>query len=189
MAGGAGWDPRSLVEHFRLEPMPLEGGMFRRLWKGETGVAGRPAGSAIIVLLAEAHGTFSAMHRLPVDEVWHFYLGDPVDLLLLSPTGDWQLVRLGHDLAAGEQVLYPVPALTWMGARVSDGGSWSLYGCTMAPGFRWSDYEGGGLELCAAYPAASAHIVARCRPGAPLRHPPEQLDHDGADHQVDRPLG
>lgn len=171
MAHGMAWTAQELVDRLDLEPMPLQGGMFRRLWTGEPGPDGRPTGTSIMVLIAVDHGTYSAMHRLPVDEVWHFYLGDPIDLLLLAADGSTRSVRLGHDLAAGQHVQYPVPAGTWMGARVVAGGNWSLYGCTMAPGFVPSDYEGGGVELSAAYPEAAAEIAARLRPGAPLRHP------------------
>jgi len=56
-------------------------------------------------------------------------------------------------------------------ATVTDGGRWSLFGCTMAPGFVAEDYEGGrAADLCEAYPEAQRHIHGRCRPGAPLRH-------------------
>jgi len=166
----------ALVERLGLSPMPLEGGMFRRLWEGQARPDGRPDGTSFVVLLAHANDTFSAMHRLPIDEVWHFYQGDPIDLLLLSPDRSWQLVRLGQRLDAGEQFQVTVPAGTWMGARVIDGGNWSLFGCTMAPGFIPSDYEGGGLELCDEYPGAAEHIRARYRPGTPLRHEPV-VDH------------
>lgn len=165
-------DPDKLVELFDLAPMPLEGGMFRRLWNGPIRSDGRSEGSSIVVLLARTQDTFSAMHRLPIDEVWHFYLGDPIELLLLSPDRSWRMVRLGHRVTAGEQIQVTVPAGTWMGARVCDEGEWSLFGCTMAPGFLPSDYEGGGLELCDEYPEAAPHIRKRVRPGAPLRHEP-----------------
>jgi uncharacterized protein len=111
------------------------------------------------------------MHRLPFTEVWHFYLGGPLDLLLLSPGGGWEVVQLGPDLRAGQHVQYTVPAGTWMGARIVAGAEWSLFGCTMAPGFVWSDYEGAGPELAAEYPAARDLIGELIRPGAPLRHP------------------
>jgi len=161
----------ALVDCLGLTPMPLRGGMFRRVWAGPPMLEGRPAGSAIIVLLSTADDTFSAMHRLPVDEVWHFYLGDTLELLLLYADGSWRIERLGHDLASGQHVQFTVPAGTWMGATVTDGGRWSLFGCTMAPGFVAEDYEGGrAADLCEAYPEAQRHIHGRCRPGAPLRH-------------------
>jgi uncharacterized protein len=166
-----------LRELLDLEPMPLEGGMFRRFWAGAEEDSGRPAGSAIVALLTRDEGEgggemFSAMHRLPGDEVWHFYLGDPLEMLLLRPDGSCQTVTLGPDLLGGQRVHFVVPAGTWMGAGVAEGGQWSLFGCTMAPGFVAADYEGGdGNELAAAYPEAAARIRQLYRPGVPLRHP------------------
>ncbi|MEV0121276.1 cupin domain-containing protein [Streptomyces sp. NPDC050703] len=151
-----------VATRYGLRPLPVEGGMFRRTWVGAEGEDGRPAGSAIIVLLSTAPGDFSALHRLPVDEVWHFYRGDALELLLLAPDGSDRLVLLGE---SGE-VQYVVPAGTWMGARVVGGGryGWGLFGTTMAPGFVPRDYEGGDAqELCARYPGRAALIRELCR--------------------------
>lgn len=156
----------AVAAQYGLEPLPVEGGLFRRTWAGPADATGRPAGSAIILLLSSAD--FSAMHRLPIDEVWHFYRGDPLELLLLSPDGGARVEHLGP----GQHVQLTVPAGTWMGARVAAGGAWSLCGTTMAPGFVPADYEGGDAEvLCAQYPAVADHIRALCRPDAPVRMP------------------
>ena len=156
-------DIAEIAARYGLEPLPVEGGLFRRTWAGPPDDTGRPAGSAIIVLFA-AGAMFSAMHRLPIDEVWHFYQGDPLDLLLLGPDGA-RVETLGPD-----RVQTVVPAGTWMGAGVAAGGEWSLCGTTMAPGFMPSDYEGGdAAELCARYPEAADRIRELCRPDAPLR--------------------
>jgi predicted cupin superfamily sugar epimerase len=129
-------------------------------------------GTAILVLLSHEQDLFSAMHRLPTDEVWHFHLGDAVELLLLEPDGSWRVEQLGGDVLAGQQVQLTVPAGTWMGGRVLPGGLWALFSCTLAPGFLPQDYEGGDVhELCRSYPDAADRIRALCRPGSPLRHP------------------
>ncbi|MFF4832260.1 cupin domain-containing protein [Streptomyces sp. NPDC001315] len=155
--------PEDLVAHYGLEPLPREGGLFRRTWAGPERPDGRPEGSAIVALLTA--DDFSALHRLPSDEVWHFYLGDPLRLLLLAPDGTSDTVVLGPDLRAGQHVQFTVPAGTWMGARVDAGGAWTFFGCTMAPGFTYEDYEHGDpAELTARYPAEAARIVALCRP-------------------------
>ncbi|WPO72311.1 MULTISPECIES: cupin domain-containing protein [unclassified Streptomyces] len=155
-----------------LRPLPVEGGLFRRTWVGPPDADGRPAGSAILVLLTTAPGDFSALHRLPTDEVWHFYEGDALELLLLAPDGTDRLAVLGR--AGCVQLV--VPAGTWMGARVApgpdDGGryGWSLFGTTMAPGFLSEDYEGGDPdELAARYPGRARLIRELCRPGEPVR--------------------
>ncbi|MPY50896.1 cupin domain-containing protein [Streptomyces acidicola] len=152
--------PEDLVAHYGLEPIPREGGRFRRTWAGPERSDGRPEGSAIVALLTAEPGDFSALHRLPSDEVWHFYLGDPLELLLLAPDGSSRTVLLGPDVLGGQWVQYTVPAGTWMGARVLAGGAWSLFGCTMAPGFTYEGYEHGDVgELTARYPAQAARIA------------------------------
>ncbi|MFI1729266.1 cupin domain-containing protein [Streptomyces acidicola] len=157
--------PEDLVAHYGLEPIPREGGRFRRTWAGPERSDGRPEGSAIVALLTAEPGDFSALHRLPSDEVWHFYLGDPLELLLLAPDGSSRTVLLGPDVLGGQWVQYTVPAGTWMGARVLTGGAWSLFGCTMAPGFTYESYEHGDVgELTARYPAEAARIAELGRP-------------------------
>lgn len=157
-------DLTEIAAQYGLAPLPVEGGLFRRTWAGPPDETGRPAGSAIMILFSVEDGLFSAMHRLPIDEVWHFYRGDPLELLLLAPDGTARVELLGTD-----HVQLTVPAGTWMGAQVAPGGRWALCGTTMAPGFVPADYEGGDAEtLCARYPAEAARIRALCRPDAPL---------------------
>lgn len=161
-------DVAEVAAQYGLAPLPVEGGLFRRTWAGPADSTGRPAGSAILLLLAAGGELFSAMHRLPIDEVWHFYRGDPVELLLLGPAGEARLETLGPE--PGQHVQLTVLAGTWMGAKVADGGRWALCGTTMAPGFVDADYEGGDAEvLGASYPAVADRIRALCRPDAPRR--------------------
>lgn len=150
----------ALAAHYGLEPLPREGGRFRRLWAGPRRDDGRPEGSAIVMLLTAAPDDYSALHRLPTDEVWHHYLGDPLELLLLPPDGTARTEVLGPDvLGAGHHVQLTVDAGTWMGARVADGGSWTLFGCTMAPGWTDAAYEHGDADaLARQYPAHAATI-------------------------------
>ncbi|MDN3023868.1 cupin domain-containing protein [Streptomyces sp. S.PB5] len=153
--------PEDLVAHYGLEPIPREGGLFRRTWAGPERADGRPEGSAIVALLTA--DDFSALHRLPSDEVWHFYLGDPLELLLLAPDGTSSTAVLGPDVVAGQHVQLTVPAGTWMGARPR--GAWTFFGCTMAPGFTYEGYEHGEFEaLVARYPAEAERIAGLCRP-------------------------
>ncbi|WP_030991164.1 cupin domain-containing protein [Streptomyces sp. NRRL WC-3744] len=155
--------PDELIAHYDLEPIPREGGLFRRTWAGPTRPDGRPEGSAIVALLTA--DDFSALHRLPFAETWHFYLGDPLQLLLLAPDGTTRTPVLGPGLRAGQHLQLTVPARTWMGARVAAGGAWTFFGCTMAPGFTYPDYEhGDAADLTARYPAEAALITRLCRP-------------------------
>lgn len=157
--------PDDLVAHYGLEPIPREGGRFRQTWAGPARPDGRPEGTAVVALLTDAPGDFSAMHRLPTDEIWHFHLGDPLQLLLLAPDGTARAPVLGPDVLGGQHVQLTVPAGTWMGARVAAGGAWTLFGCTMAPGFTYEGYEhGDAAHLTARYPERAALIVELCRP-------------------------
>jgi predicted cupin superfamily sugar epimerase len=158
-------NPDDLVAHFGLEPIPREGGRFRRTWAGPERGDGRPEGTAIVALVTAAPGDFSALHRLPAAEVWHFYLGDPLELLLLAPDGASRTVVLGPDVLGGQYVQFTVPAGTWMGGRVLAGGQWALFGCTMAPGFTFEGYEHGvAAELVDRYPQQADLIVELSRP-------------------------
>ncbi|MFM9694717.1 cupin domain-containing protein [Streptomyces europaeiscabiei] len=158
--------PEDLIAHYGLEPIPREGGRFRQTWAGPERPDGRPEGTAIVALLTTEPGDYSALHRLPGDEIWHFHLGDPLRMLLLAPDGSSRVVVLGPDVLDGQHVQYVVPAGTWMGARVLRGGGgegggegWTLFGCTMAPGFTFEGYEhGDAAELARLYPDRAAEV-------------------------------
>ncbi len=165
-----------LIELLQLKPLPAEGGLFRQSWRSSLQVVAhggpRPAGTAIYALLSDAPDAFSAMHRLRCDELWHFYLGDAIKMLLLHPDGRVERVVLGADLLGGQVLQAVVPAGCWMGARLLAGGRYALFGCTSAPGFIEADYEGGDARLASQYPQAAQEIAALLREGAPLSMPP-----------------
>ena len=153
-----------------LEPLPVEGGLFRQTWR--RAVDGEVIGTATFAVLTADPESFSAMHRLTRDEIWHFYLGDPVQMVLLHPDGGVTRPVLGQDLAAGQMPQVIVPAGTWMGALLCPGGDYAIFGNTMAPGFESSCYQGGTREdLVPAYPAAAADIERLTRPGEPTTMP------------------
>src|SRR5262245_3963682 len=93
-----------IVARLGLKPHPVEGGFFVETYRSTETVARdvgvRSLGTAIYYLLTPA--TVSAMHLLPTDEVFHFYLGDPVRQLQLWPDGTGREVVLGTDLTAGQ---------------------------------------------------------------------------------------
>ncbi|MFE3773690.1 cupin domain-containing protein [Streptomyces sp. NPDC059122] len=162
--------PQELIAFYGLNRLPREGGWYRRTWAGPERPDGRPEGSAIVMLLTAEPGVFSALHRLPTDEIWHFYRGDPLALLLLpgddraDGVGSARTVVLGPDVLGGQHVQFTVPAGTWMAAEVAAGGSWTLFGCTMAPGFTFADYEHGDAgRLAARFPGEAVRIGALSR--------------------------
>ena len=153
-------------ERLGLVPHPREGGWFVRTYEAETMAEGgvRRTGTAIYYLLEP--GTFSEMHRLKSDEIFHFYAGDAVEQLQLPPGGEGRRVVIGSDLAAGERPQVVVPAGVWQGARLLGGGAfrWALLGCTVSPGFEYEDYEGGvAAELCGIWPEWSELVRKLCR--------------------------
>src|SRR5205823_7022981 len=102
--------------------------------------------------------TFSGLHRLPTDEVFHFYLGDPVELLQLFPDGSGRVATLGPDLRGGQSPQLTVPRGVWQGSRLQDGGAFALLGTTVAPAFDFEDYEAGTMALVEGYPSFAPHI-------------------------------
>lgn len=154
-----------IIRALSLEPHPEEGGYFRETHRsaiefdpGAPFPGTRAASTAIYYLLTA--GTCSAMHRLPGDEVFHFYLGDPVEMLELLPTGEGRITLLGPDVRT-MRVQHIVAGGTWQGSRLVEGGSWGLLGTTMSPGFSYDDYEHGTEALKAAYPDFAERIAAR----------------------------
>ena len=145
----------------KLEPHPVEGGSFRQTYvckeKLELPRGMRPAGTAIYYLLEP--GTFSEMHQLASDEIFHFYLGDPVEMLQLYPDGGSALFTLGQDLQANQRVQLVVPAGVWQGTRLIGDGQVALLGCTVTPGFDYADYRNGSYaELAGKWPAEAERI-------------------------------
>jgi len=154
--------PRELIELWNLTTMPTENVRFTQSYVDDkVGPDGKPLCSAIVALLVDDPAVFSDLHRLPTDELWHFYLGDPIELLLLLPDGSDELVLLGHDVLAGQRVQVLVRAGVWMGARLQPGGEFGVYGNTMAPGFVLSDFEGASAdELIGRWPQRADLIRA-----------------------------
>jgi predicted cupin superfamily sugar epimerase len=141
-----------VAELLGLEPLPDEGGLFRR-----THIDAHS--SAIYFLLIAPD--FSAMHRLTATETYHWYAGSPLRLLLL---GDGRVSEpvLGPDLAAGQRPQIVVPAGTWQGS--SSEGEWTLVGTTTAPPFDWDGFElGERAALTAEHPAVADRIAALTR--------------------------
>ncbi len=109
--------------------------------------------------------TFSAIHRLKGDEIYHFYLGDPIEMVNLYGNGKWKKIRLGHDILSGDLVQHTVPHGVWQGSRLADGGKFALMGTTMSPGFAFEDCEfGTAKSLVEQYPTLSDEIQRLTRP-------------------------
>jgi predicted cupin superfamily sugar epimerase len=128
----------ALIARLGLKPHP-EGGHFRETFRdvgafedGGHPSAGRAYSTAIYFLLKK--GEASRWHRVDAAEVWHFYLGSPLELKIGKAAH-----ILGTDLAKGQAPQIVVPKGAWQAARSL--GDYTLVGCTVAPGFEFSGFE------------------------------------------------
>lgn len=162
-------DAEQIIEMFSMRPLEPEGGHYVETFRAEesvaadvqSGLSGAKKSLYTSILYLLTPDAQSMLHRLPSDEIYHFYMGDPVNLLLLHPSGQVELLTLGHNLQAGERVQIRVPRGVWQGALLRDGGTFALLGTTMAPGFDRSDYEAGNRqELTDCFPGF-ADLIAR----------------------------
>jgi predicted cupin superfamily sugar epimerase len=139
-----------------------------RTWEAEEFVelarygGARRTSTAIYYLLEP--GTFSEMHLLQSDEIFHHYLGGPVEMLQLFADGTSTVTVIGKDLAAGERPQHVVPRGVWQGSRMLREGEWALLGCTVSPGFEFEDYsDASAAELMAKWPHEAERIRALTR--------------------------
>ncbi len=138
-----------------LVPLSFEGGYYAETYRSRdvlppSALANRYSGprtlaTAIYYLLEP--GTFSELHRVASDEIFHFYLGDPVEMVQLWPDGSYHRLTIGTDLEHGHHPQVVVPRGVWQGSRLLAGGQLALLGCTVSPGFEYADYESGSREI------------------------------------------
>ncbi|HVU49449.1 MAG TPA: cupin domain-containing protein [Polyangia bacterium] len=164
---------RELIARLGLAPHP-ERGYFVETYRAPLAVDGaggaplphgapRSASTAIYFLVTRAQPT-TFLHRLRSDELFHLYEGGPLDVLLLRDGGPGALARLGTDLAAGERPQLVIPAGTWFAVELPAPATHCLFGCTVAPGFDFADFElAAGPELAARFPAHAARIAKMTR--------------------------
>ncbi len=156
-----------VIRMLNLKPHP-EGGYYAETYRSaeqlEAGhlparySGSRSVSTAIYYLLVP--GTCSSMHRIKSDELFHFYLGDPVEMLLLHPDGSGETVILGSDIVSGMLPQVTVPRGVWQGSVLRNGGEFALMGTTVAPGFDFSDFETGSRDtLIGTYPDFAAMIT------------------------------
>lgn len=129
-----------LIKNLGLQPHP-EGGWFKETYRCASSFdgngdfpAGRSYATSIYFLITS--DSFSALHRIKSDETWHFYEGDPFEIVEITPNGKLISTCIGKG-----NYQYTVPQGHWFGSRVLAGGEWSLVGCTVAPGFDFRDFD------------------------------------------------
>jgi len=147
---------QKIIRILKLKPLPQEGGSYRETYRSALQVkngsgAQRNIGTSIYYLITPER--FSAIHRVCSDEIFHFYFGDPVEMLLLYPGGRSKTILLGPDIEEGQHPQLLVPKNVWQGSRLLKSGKFALLGTTVFPGFDFADYrQGGRKELLKRYP-------------------------------------
>jgi predicted cupin superfamily sugar epimerase len=147
-----------------MQPHPREGGWYVRTWESPEFVAvnerydgPRRTSTAIYYLLEP--DTFSEIHMLESDEIFHHYLGGPVEMLQLFADGSSAVTVIGKDIAGGQTLQHVVPRGVWQGSRLLAPEGWALLGCTVSPGFEFVDYKDASAEeLIAEWPADQERI-------------------------------
>ncbi len=156
-------DAQSIIAKLGLRPH-TEGGFFAETYRSRDMISAsslparytrdKALATAIYYLITPE--TFSAIHRLASDEVFHFYAGDAVEMLNLFPDGSHRIISIGGDIECGQIPQVVVPRGVWQGCRLIPGGRFALLGTTMAPGFDYDDYEPGDPdELIRRYPGCA----------------------------------
>lgn len=138
---------QQLIDTLGLLPHP-EGGFYKEVYRSQGVIpqqalpkayqGNRNYATGIYFMLTS--DTFSAFHKIHQDEAWHFYLGDPLRIHMISPEGDYEAVVVGNQIQDGQQLQFVVPGGYWFAAEVVHPGTYSLVGCTVAPGFDFQDF-------------------------------------------------
>lgn len=160
-----------LVTELKLQPHP-EGGFYALTYKSDgqiphevlpDGFSGDRVFSTAIYFLLSGKD-FSAFHRIQSDELWHFYAGCGLEIFVIHPNGNSEVLKLGSDLNNGFRFQQLVPAGCWFASKPVDENHFSLVGCTVAPGFDFADFElAEKAQLLSAYPQHSDWIRQLCR--------------------------
>lgn len=139
---------KSLIKNLELIPHP-EGGYYKETYRSEGSIpkdalknkfnGERSYCTGIYFMLTS--DTFSALHRIKQDEMWHFYDGGPLTVHVITPKGKYYTISLGRDFENGEVPQAVVPAGSWFGASVTNPNDYSFVGCTVSPGFDFQDFE------------------------------------------------
>ena len=152
-----GQNAETIVKMLSLTKHP-EGGFYKEIYRSSTEVefqeftGKRNLATGIYYLLEQ--DDFSAFHRIKSDETWHFYDGEPMEVIEIDTDGGLTLTLIGNDLMMGDVPQYTVKAGNWFCARSR--GEFSFVGCTVYPGFDFQDFEmAKRKELLSQYPEYS----------------------------------
>ncbi len=158
-----------IIKKLNLQPLPGEGGYFRQTYKSDDpGISASdfgidspsPRHLATAIYYLVTPGSFSALHRIKSDEIFHFYAGTPVEMIQIDENGQLTRLVMGSDVMNGQLPQVVVPKGTWQATRLMDGKNWALLGTTVSPGFEFEDFEMGEREdLIKAFPQLRNDII------------------------------
>ncbi|MCX6269978.1 MAG: cupin domain-containing protein [Bacteroidetes bacterium] len=160
-----------LIRELGLQPHP-EGGYYKETYRCKEQIdqpqlparfnGVRNFSTAIYYLLVDSD--YSSFHRILSDEIWHHYLGSPLVLFQIDNEGNLQESILGNDIRAGQLPQLVIPQGNWFAAKVLNNKGFSLAGCTVSPGFDFSDFElGNKIDLMEIFPLHAVIIEELCR--------------------------
>ena len=157
-----------LIRRFELIPHP-EGGYYRETYRATQTVhragAGEPRSASTAIYYMLCDGAHSTWHRLKSDEAWHFYAGTPLLVHVLDRDGKLTTHRLGNALTHADTVFQAIVlAGDWFAAECEDPQSFAVVGCTVAPGFEFSEFEVGDVGALQAQYPAHRELIARLGP-------------------------
>lgn len=142
---------KDVIEKLELIPLPEEGGFFREVFRDKKNSEGNSHSTCIYYLITPEE--FSGLHAVRSTEIFHFYAGDPVEMVQINSKGELSKHILSSTLEEGTSPQIVVSPLIWQGTKLSKGGRWALLGCTVAPGFEYSDFINGTFsELSSLFP-------------------------------------
>ena len=156
---------QEVINWFNLTPNEAEGGYFAGTYTSKETLSKSdiPICSAIYYFL-DKDNNLSTLHKVETDMVYHFYAGQPVEMLLLYPDcqpNQYEICTFSNDIANGGKPMKVIPGGTWIGSRIIPGGAFSLMGVTMSPGFDPNNYSiGNRAKLIKQYPDLEALIIA-----------------------------
>lgn len=148
------------IEKLNLSQHP-EGGYFKEIYRCNESIDknslperynGKRCFSTSIYHLLDG-SQVSKFHRIKSDEIWHFYSGSSLTIYFINSEGKYSTIRLGSKIQDGEVFQAIIPNGVWFGAIIDDPESYTLIGCTVAPGFDFDDFElANRVEMLKAFP-------------------------------------
>lgn len=147
-----------IIKKLKLKPLKIEGGYFKETYRSKEKIKSRNCSTLIYYLITK--NSFSRLHRIKSDEIFHFYCGDPVEMFLIYQNGKTKKVILGKDILKGMKPQVIIPKNVWQGSRIKKNGKYALLGTTVSPGFDYKDYESGDRQkLIKRYPNLKKIII------------------------------